>query len=100
MKAWEILKNLQEGKKLRQRSWKEWQYIKLTSDIHGSLGVVSESGEGFSVGEFLEDDDGWEEYKQKKKNVKAEELFKEEYDKCTAVDVSELNDWKGYEPTD
>lgn len=70
MKAWEILKNLQEGKKLTHRTYEKGGWIALTSDIHGNLGIVSNDGAGFSLLDFLEaeDDDGWEIYKEENIN--------------------------------
>lgn len=66
MKAWEILKNLQEGKKLTHKTYVKGQWIALTSDINGDLGIVDEIGAGCSLVDFLnvEDDDGWEIYKE------------------------------------
>jgi hypothetical protein len=64
MKAWELLKHLQEGKKLTHRTYDDGGWIKLTSDMYGNLGIVSERGAGFSLLDFLsaEDDDDWEIY--------------------------------------
>jgi len=61
MKAWEILKHLQEGKKLTHTTYREGQWIALTCDIHGNLGAVGNDGGGCSLLDILdiEDDDGW-----------------------------------------
>lgn len=66
LKAWEMLKNLQEGKKLTHKTYEKGHWIALDCDMHGDLGIIGSSGAGFSLLDFLniEEDAGWEVYKK------------------------------------
>lgn len=66
MKAWELLKLLQERKKLRHRSYEKGHWIALTTDMYGDFGIVDNQGGGHSILDYLnaDDEDGWEVYKE------------------------------------
>ena len=65
MKAWEVLKMLQEGKKMTRRKWGEGIYVYIEPNKFGEYEycfLYDENNDIIDIGEVLCDSDDWEEY--------------------------------------
>ncbi|AKO91990.1 hypothetical protein BEH_07680 [Priestia filamentosa] len=59
MQAWEVYKNLQEGKQMRLRGWGDGAYIELNEDL---VTFTDESGVTGNIDAYLINSDDWEFY--------------------------------------
>lgn len=62
MKAWEVLKLLQEGKKMRLKNWEDDLYAELYVDNELHIKVKTNDGEIYDISELLKENEEWEEY--------------------------------------
>lgn len=65
MKAWEVLKMLQEGKKMRLKDWEDDWCVKLQIDDDGYIYLEAEDCSVYDLSELLKDEDEWEVYEDK-----------------------------------
>ena len=68
MKAWEAMKLLEEGKKLRDKNWKEGRYIYL--DVDGD--IIDESNNQYLVANISDISKEWEIYNEKEEDSRKE----------------------------